>query len=296
MNPHWPKVQQWQRDDSMLDGILGLLQQSFPETTRGLRSLLADNLPVEKIVTSPKSLLADNGAYGEVDYRLKPYRPAPSLLTSPTEEIVNESVESVPEYITETLEKEGGYQSSREDKGNWTGGKVNVGRNLGTNFGITPRSWAEFLIGDGKGVDPESKEFKDKLKGLDVGDMRDITEDQAIDFYKKRADKQFKINRYPLHLQNQIFDIMTHGGYRGGMELLQEAAGAEVDGLFGIGTLNALQNLSNEKLANTRLRSFSQPFIDEFPGVIPRALSFAKSSPEEKEFLRNARVQRELNR
>ncbi len=50
MNPHWPKVQQWQRDDSMLDGILGLLQQSFPETTRGLRSLLE----------GPQSLLADD--------------------------------------------------------------------------------------------------------------------------------------------------------------------------------------------------------------------------------------------
>ena len=57
--------------------------------------------------------------------------------------------ESVPQYITKTLKKEGGYQSNREDKGNWTGGKVNVGRNLGTNFGITPVSWAEFLIGDG---------------------------------------------------------------------------------------------------------------------------------------------------
>ena len=80
MNPHWPKVQQWQRDDSMLDGIVGLLQQSFPETTRGLRSLLggpqslladdrlaprppANNLPVEEIVTSPRAM---NGSLQEI--------------------------------------------------------------------------------------------------------------------------------------------------------------------------------------------------------------------------------------
>jgi len=63
VNPHWPKVQQWQRDDSMLlvDMINSLLGN--PVERPKYESLLADNLPVEEIVTSPKSpksLLADD--------------------------------------------------------------------------------------------------------------------------------------------------------------------------------------------------------------------------------------------
>jgi len=55
VNPHWPKVQQWQRDDSMLlvDIINSLLGN--PVERPKYESLLADKLPVEEIVTSPKT-------------------------------------------------------------------------------------------------------------------------------------------------------------------------------------------------------------------------------------------------
>ena len=219
-------------------------------------SLLADDLPVEEIVTSPKSLLANN-------------KLAPRPKENPSE--------SVPQYITKTLKKEGEYQNSPKDKGNWTTGVAGSGRNLGTNFGITSRSWAEFLVGDGKNVNPESKEFKDTLANLKTEDIQNITKNQAIDFYKKRADEQFKLTRYPPHLRDQIFDIMTQSGYTGGMQLIQKAAGTTPDGLFGPKTLNAIQNLSNNQLAKTREDSFSQSFKDDNPGVIARARSFAKS-------------------
>ena len=63
MKPHWPKVQKWQGGDSMLlvDMINSLLGN--PVERPKYESLLADNLPVEEIVTSPKSpksLLADD--------------------------------------------------------------------------------------------------------------------------------------------------------------------------------------------------------------------------------------------
>ena len=64
MNPHWPKVQQWQRDDSMQEqlGLLwSLVSGLLGNSAEGPKyeSLLGSNLPVEEIVTSPKSLLAD---------------------------------------------------------------------------------------------------------------------------------------------------------------------------------------------------------------------------------------------
>ena len=65
MKPHWPKVQQWQRDDSMQEQssllwslISGLLGNPAQESK--YESLLGNSLPVEEIVTSPKSLLAND--------------------------------------------------------------------------------------------------------------------------------------------------------------------------------------------------------------------------------------------
>ena len=44
MKPHWPKVQQWQRDDSMLDAFLGLLQQNPPQAEVRLPKSLLEAL------------------------------------------------------------------------------------------------------------------------------------------------------------------------------------------------------------------------------------------------------------
>jgi len=194
----------------------------------------------------------------------------------------------IPGYMSDIFKKEGGYSSSREDRGNWDSGKVGKGRKLGTNFGITSRSWAEFLVGDGKSVDKNDKEYKAELKNLTAKDMESITREQAIDFYKKRADKQFRMYRYPKHLQNQIFDLMTNSGYKRGIEILQQASGATVDGKWGKETGGAIQNLSNAKLADARVKYLKKatvtvdgkkiPLLKASPGLLNRAKSFGYSN------------------
>ena len=43
--------------------------------------------------------------------------------------------------ISFILAQEGGYQNSSADSGNWTGGKVGVGENKGTKYGISAASY-----------------------------------------------------------------------------------------------------------------------------------------------------------
>jgi lysozyme family protein len=44
-----------------------------------------------------------------------------------------------------TLKFEGGYQCDPDDNGNWTGAKKNIGRLIGTKFGITASVLAAYL-------------------------------------------------------------------------------------------------------------------------------------------------------
>tara|TARA_R110002012_G_C11621082_1_gene608997 strand:+ start:1210 stop:1875 length:666 start_codon:yes stop_codon:yes gene_type:complete len=220
----------------MLDALLGLLQQSPPSAeTKFSKSLLRD--------LQSESLLADDKVASMP--RMKP------------------AAETVPmDTIEKTLKEEGGYQNLKRDKGNWTGGKVGKGKQIGTNYGITPISWAEYT--------------GQNINSLNQNSMKNITKEQAKDFYNQKAEKEFKMYRYPDNLKDQIFDIMVQHGYTGGMKILQKSAGAEADGLYGPSTKQAIQNLSNKQLADTRLKSYGEGFIKNFPGVVGRAKRYSK--------------------
>ena len=70
------------------------------------------------------------------------------------------------EYIDKTIigTHEKGFQSHSKDTGNYVNGK-----NIGTNFGITPKTYAEY-----KGVSPTS---------ISRSDMKNLKKKEAIDIY-----------------------------------------------------------------------------------------------------------------
>ena len=104
MNPHWPKVQQWQRDDSMQEraGLLwslitGLLGNSAPGPK--YESLLGSNLPVEEIVTSP-SLLGAGPNNQELDVGIyNPLKDVAAMVANedgvPADFIINEVINPI---------------------------------------------------------------------------------------------------------------------------------------------------------------------------------------------------------
>ena len=126
------------------------------------------------------------------------------------------------EWVEMVLTHEGGYVDNPNDKGGQT------------NRGITQKSFSAF-------IDRDASEE----------DMRDMTRDQAIDFYRDLWDKM-NLDRYPPPVRLQYADMQVNGGKRSSDMILQMAvntkmnpneveAWIDVDGVAGRGTLAALE-------------------------------------------------------
>ena len=125
-------------------------------------------------------------------------------------------------WVEMVLEHEGGFVDDPDDRGGMT------------NMGITQKSFSGFL---GREATEE--------------DMREMTRDQAIDFYKDLWDKM-NLDRYQPPVQLQYADMHVNSGKRGADMILQMAINTkmhpneverwiDVDGVAGRGTLAALE-------------------------------------------------------
>lgn len=126
-------------------------------------------------------------------------------------------------WVRMVLEHEGGYVFNENDKGGET------------NKGITQKNFSQFL----------GREATED-------DMRNMTEQQAIDFYRDLWEKM-NLDRYPPSLHLQYADMRVNTGQRGSDMILQMAINTrtnpneperwiDVDGIAGRGTLSALEN------------------------------------------------------
>lgn len=136
------------------------------------------------------------------------------------------------------LTSEGGYQNQAADNGNWTGGRQNVGKLLGTKYGITPKTLAAW-----RGV---------KASSLTEDDIKNLTETEARDIYKDRYYYKPGFDRLPEHLQENVMDMGINAGPKTAIKLLQKAAGVKADGNIGNQTLSAVQNIDNNTYADQR--------------------------------------------
>jgi lysozyme family protein len=66
------------------------------------------------------------------------------------------------------LGHEGGYQNDREDRGNWTSGKVGVGVQKGTKYGISAMSYPDLDIANLTVEDAKRIYFEDYWKASDA--------------------------------------------------------------------------------------------------------------------------------
>jgi lysozyme family protein len=78
-----------------------------------------------------------------------------------------------------TVKFEGGYQCDPDDNGNWTGAHKNIGRLVGTKYGITARELAAYLrreptVDDMKNLQPEvarmiyAKNYWAQIRGSEI--------------------------------------------------------------------------------------------------------------------------------
>jgi lysozyme family protein len=110
---------------------------------------------------------------------------------------------------------EGGYDATRADPGNWTGGAVGVGELRGTKFGISAAAYPKL-------------------------DIAGLTQDQAAAIYKPDYWDRVRCDDLPPQLALLVFDAAVNNGVDRATRWLQGAVGTPEDGVIGPGTLAAL--------------------------------------------------------
>ena len=110
---------------------------------------------------------------------------------------------------------EGGFTADRADPGNWTGGRVGVGRLVGTKFGIAAASFPTL-------------------------DIAGLTQAQAEAIYRSLYWARIAGDSQPAPLALLVFDAAVNNGVTRAVTWLQQAAGADADGVLGPATLAAV--------------------------------------------------------
>lgn len=118
---------------------------------------------------------------------------------------------------------EGGYSDHRDDPGNWSSGKVGVGRLIGTKYGIA----APTLIGN--------RDFTVRAEH-----MRALTREEAIAIYKAQYWDTVRGDDLPAGVDYCVYDYSVNSGPARASQELQRVVGADVDGVIGPKTLAAI--------------------------------------------------------
>lgn len=120
---------------------------------------------------------------------------------------------------------EGGFTDDRHDRGNWTSGKVGVGKLKGTKYGISAMSYPDVNIA-----------------GLTLYDAKAI--------YRRDYWDRTYCDQLPAGLDYLVFDAnINHGRLRSG-RFLQMAVGSAVDGLIGPNTIKASATVDTVQAIN----------------------------------------------
>lgn len=110
---------------------------------------------------------------------------------------------------------EGGYSDDRRDPGNYTGGKVGVGKLLGTKYGIAANTYPN-------------------------EDIRNLTWDRAKFLYKRDFWDKVHADSLPGAVAYNALDGAINSGGKRSIQWLQKAAGVADDGLWGAFTRAAV--------------------------------------------------------
>jgi len=136
------------------------------------------------------------------------------------------------DHIRKTLHHEGGYVNDPNDPGGET------------NFGISKRAHPEV-------------------------DMKTLTEEEAIEIYKRDYWDKNKVGKLPSDLQGIYFDMCVNFGAYGAAKVLQRAANSKnnkdnqikVDCQVGPNTLKAIKKVEPERLRSERTLHFARIVI-----------------------------------
>ena len=130
------------------------------------------------------------------------------------------------ESVRKVLKSEGGYVNNPLDRGK------------ATNRGVTLATLNEYF----------------KLKNLGEAtekNIRDLTEEEAINIYKEMYYDKYRVERIPEAIQFDYFDTLVNSGARNANKILQSSLRQklkrddfDIDGIIGSQTMNAVEEAS----------------------------------------------------
>ena len=155
------------------------------------------------------------------------------------------------------LPYEGGYDTNPDDPGNWTGGAVGAGRNLGTNYGVDSGSYDIVL----------SRLPLAIAKAMPMT-VKDLTLEQAKTIYRYQYWNLVRGDDLPPPLALLVFDAAVNNGVSRAVQWLQYAVSTAADGRIGPVTMAALTKSIAEIGINGVCAEFQARRID-FMGGLP---------------------------
>jgi len=135
------------------------------------------------------------------------------------------AAENYPALFDRALGHEGGYTNDPRDPGNWTGGKVGVGKLLGTKFGIAANTFPDL-------------------------DIKNLTAEHARKIYKDLYWDKVKGDELPAGIDWAVFDYAINSGPFRAIVGLQRALGVADDGKLGPVTLEAIRKANPRRVVN----------------------------------------------
>ena len=148
--------------------------------------------------------------------------------------------------ITIDPEHEGGFQKMHDDRGNWTGGHVGVGELKGTKYGISAAQFPNL-------------------------DIENLTPEQAIEIYIEFYWKTLYSQINSQEVANKLADLGVLFGVGTAVKVLQTALKVTADGVFGPGTLEAVNQTDV-------LQGYKTAFINH-------ASAIATNNPTERQYV-----------
>ena len=130
-----------------------------------------------------------------------------------------------PKAIELLGRNEGGYQCLKQDRGNWTSGKVGVGECKGTKYGICAMSYPQI-------------------------DIKNLSWEEAMDIYHRDYWLKYKCNAIPDALSIAVFDYAVNSGGKQAIKDLQICLGVTADGMIGPQTLGACNSKPTRQVLN----------------------------------------------
>ena len=143
---------------------------------------------------------------------------------------------NLPAAIEETWGHEGGLSLDRNDRGNWTTGKIGQGTLKGTKYGIAAHAYPNL-------------------------DIRNLTRDQAAEIYRRDYWGAVRGDELPGGPDVVTFDGAINSGPGRAIKWLQKAVGVTADGGFGPLTMNAVRAVTNWVEGVKRICAYRMSFL-----------------------------------